>query len=145
MKAPLLLSLALVMLTASCAKKTIPTVDAASPLTGTYWKLVELNGQPFTETGGKPAFISFQAEGRFSASAGCNSLMGGYETQNDFTLSFKPNMASTMMACPNEELEKRFKDMLSNVNNYTIADNKLSLSKNRMAPLARFEKAVQPK
>ena len=144
MKSSLFSLLAAVLLLVSCAKKTTPTVDAATPLAGTYWKLVELNGQPFA-TSGKPAFLLLQADGKFSGSAGCNTILGGYETQNNFNLQFKSNMASTMMACPNQATEDAFKQMLADVNNYAIAGDKLSLSKNRMAPAARFEKSVQPK
>ena len=137
--------LAAILLLASCAKKTTSAMNAPTPLTGTYWKLVELNGQPFNATGGKGAYLLLQADGKFSSSAGCNTIFGGYETQNNFNLQFKPNMASTMMACPDQATEDAFKQMLADVNNYAIAGDKLSLSKNRMAPAARFEKSVQPK
>lgn len=131
-------------LASSCASKSTSATSGTPALVGTYWKLVELNGQPFTSAG-KPGFLMLQADGRFSASAGCNTILGGYETKNNFDLSFKPNMASTMMACPDAQTEEQFKEVLSNVNNYAISGNNLSLSKNRMAPMARFERAVQPK
>jgi heat shock protein HslJ len=144
MKNFLVLLFAAAVFAPSCAKKSTSATTGTPALVGTYWKLVELNGQPFTSAG-KPGFLMLQADGRFSASAGCNTLKGGYETKNNFDLSFKPNMASTMMACPDAQMEERFKEVLSNVNNYAISGNNLSLSKNRMAPMARFERAVQPK
>lgn len=60
-------------------------------------------------------------------------------------LSFKSNTAASQMACLDQATEDRLTQMLSEVSNYTIAGDKLSLSKNRMAPMARFEKAIQPK
>jgi heat shock protein HslJ len=43
-----------------------------------------------------------------------------------------------MMACPDMELQDRFMKALEMADNYTIAENVLSLNKARMAPLAKF-------
>jgi heat shock protein HslJ len=137
----------------SCAPKTTPTTLPAAipengntPLVGTQWKLVELFGKPVEGSDVKSAgFILLQKDGRFSSSAGCNTILGGYELKEPFAISFKSNMASTMMACPNAEKEDQFKKVLAETNAYQLSGNKLSFSKNKMAPFARFEAVVQPK
>jgi heat shock protein HslJ len=148
MKKTSLFVLILITLIASCTKKstvsTIPSAETA--LVGTYWKLIEIQGQPVDESKlSKPPFLLLNADGRLSTSAGCNTMMGGYTLKEPLGITFSPNMAATMMACPDMKMEDEFKAILAEVNNYAIAGNYLSLSKNKMAPLARFEKAVQPK
>lgn len=138
-----------------CTPKSMPPTDklpditnandGKNPeLTGTRWKLIELYGKEFKESAmGKPGFLLLQLDGRFSASAGCNTLMGAYEIAMGTRIRFKPEMASTMMACPDMETEQRFKEMLLAVNTVSLFGSSLSLSSNRMAPFARFEAVVQ--
>ncbi len=143
-----LIVLILVTLVASCTKKTTVSVTTTSEtaLVGTYWKLIEVQGQPIDASKfGKPPFLLLNADGRLSTSAGCNTMMGGYTLKEPYGITFSQNMAATMMACPDMKMEDEFKAILTEVNNYAISGNFLSLSKNKMAPLARFEKAVQPK
>jgi heat shock protein HslJ len=44
-----------------------------------------------------------------------------------------------MMACPDMSVEDAFMKAMQEVDNYSLADGKLSLNKARMAPLLRFE------
>ena len=131
----------------ACAPKNNSGETAGSqPLVGTQWKLVELFGKPVSEADtNKEGFLLLQKDGRFSASAGCNTLLGGYELKEPMGITFQSNMASTMMACPNSEPEENLKKVLSETNAYQLAGNKLSLSKNKMAPFARFEASIKPK
>lgn len=148
MKKNSLIVLIMITIIASCTKKTnlSTTPSAETALVGTYWKLIEVQGQPVDESKlSKPPFLLLNADGKLSTSAGCNTMMGGYTLKEPLGISFNPNMAATMMACPDMKLEDQFKAILTEVNNYAISGNFLSLSKNKMAPLARFEKAVQPK
>lgn len=148
MKINSLFVLILMVLIVSCAKKNIvsTTPAAETALVGTYWKLIEIQGQPVDDSKlTKPPFLLLNADGRLSTSAGCNTIMGGYTLKEPLGITFSQNMATTMMACPDMKMEDDFKKILTEVNNYAISGNFLSLSKNKMAPLARFEKAVQPK
>ncbi len=148
MKKNSLFVLILITLITSCSKKsTVSTTPSAeTALVGTYWKLIEIQGQPVDESKlSKPPFLLLNADGRLSTSAGCNTMMGGYTLKEPLGITFSPNMAATMMACPDMKMEDEFKAILTEVNNYAISGKYLSLSKNKMAPLARFEKAVQPK
>ncbi len=110
-------------------------------LTGTYWKLTELMGQPIVNTDDtlKEMHIILKSEGnQINGHGGCNSFMGGYTLLVGNRISFT-QLANTMMACSNMDKEKEFMDQLQKVDNYAITGNKLSLHKARMAPLARFE------
>jgi heat shock protein HslJ len=148
MKSTSMLVMIVITVIASCTKKSSVTTtpSAETALVGTYWKLIEVQGQPVDESKfSKHPFLLLNADGKLSTSAGCNTMMGGYTLKEPLGISFSPNLAATMMACPDMKLEDQFKAILTEVNNYAISGNYLSLSKNKMAPLARFEKAVQPK
>lgn len=109
------------------------------------WQMVELMGEKVSEMDPKPdkaAFLYLDSEDNsMSASAGCNNLIGSYELQEGSRITFDSNMASTLMACPNPEMEEAFKEVLSRADNYSLNEDgtMLSLNKARMAPLARFE------
>jgi heat shock protein HslJ len=109
------------------------------------WQLVELNGQPVLPPPGREgAFLELDsAQGRVTGNASCNRFFGGYDLTANNRLEFAPNLASTMMACPELERERAFLDALGRVDNYAIADGVLSLNRARMAPLARFQAAGQ--
>jgi heat shock protein HslJ len=70
--------------------------------------------------------------------AGCNRIFGKYELTEGNHVSFS-GVASTLMACPEMEMEEKVKKALEMVDNYSINGNQLMLAKARMAPLARFE------
>jgi copper homeostasis protein (lipoprotein) len=123
------------------AKTVIKTGNPAVgkfTLAETKWKLVELNGKPVKQVGKKPYILKLNSkDGRFSAFAGCNNMMGSYVMKTSYSLTFS-GVASTMMACPNMDLEQKFGTMLEKVDNYVIVEDKLQLNKAKMAPLARF-------
>ncbi len=111
-------------------------------LTETYWKLIELNGEPMvpSETNKKEMNIIIKKDGNIvNGHGGCNSFRGTYtllEGTDRITFS---QMASTLMACIDMKKETEFMDVLLKVDNYSIKGNILSLNKARMAPLAKFE------
>ncbi|MCG7754198.1 copper resistance protein NlpE N-terminal domain-containing protein [Flavihumibacter cheonanensis] len=112
-----------------------------SGITEKYWKLVELNGQPVTKTDDmrkEPHMILRTAGRRVNAHGGCNSYMGSYELQPGNRIRFT-KMAGTLMACPNMEVEDRFRQVLEMADNYNLNGDTLFLNKAKMAPLARFE------
>lgn len=102
------------------------------------WKLVELNRVKITNDKNKPMFIHLIKDNQFTAFAGCNNMMGNYVMKTSYSLSFSP-VASTMMACPNMDLEQKFAAMLEKVDSYTILEDELQLVKGKMVPLARFK------
>jgi copper homeostasis protein (lipoprotein) len=76
--------------------------SAVPPLRGTTWMLVELAGQAIVTPADKRApYVLLDAkEARYSGSAGCNQLIGGFESSGA-ALKFKGG-GMTMMACEPE-------------------------------------------
>ena len=75
---------------------------------------------------------------RAEAKAGCNNLNLGYKLKNEFQIKFSKGM-STIMACPDGNVEQEYLKVLTKVDNLTTDGKTLSLNKARMAPLAIFE------
>lgn len=105
---------------------------------GTRWRLVELSGKPVTDDERYPFIHLHAKEERLSGFGGCNSITGAYELKPGLRLRFT-NMASTMMACPDMDMEQEFFNVLAMTDNFACDGKTLSLHKARMAPLARFE------
>lgn len=119
-------------------KKVNPAIGKAT-LAETKWKLITLNGKVVTHKAKKDYFIELNSkDGRFTAYAGCNNIMGSYVMPSAFGLSFS-NVAMTRMACPNMDLESRFSKILEETDRYTIKDNILKLHKGKTLVLATFE------
>ena len=90
----------------------------------------------------REAFIILKDEdNRVNGNGGCNTLFGTYEIERTTNRIKFSQMASTMMACLNMEIENELKRALEMADNYSLsADGKyLSLNRARMAPLAGFE------
>lgn len=99
---------------------------AQTKLTGEDWKITMLEGEPAPEKA--ELTINFGPEQRVSGHSGCNRFMGGY-TQDGLSLEFT-QMASTMMACPPEqmELERKVGDLLARTKQFTVTkDGELEL------------------
>ncbi len=106
------------------------------------WELIELRGQPFEKKEDqKGGSIEFKMEtGMFAGVNTCNNFFGQYELLEGDRIKFG-QAGSTLMACPDNEAEQAFMEVLKMADNYTVADGILSLNKGKMAPLARFELA----
>ena len=77
------------------------TRRAPAELVNTYWRIREIDDADPPSEGlrREPYLLLHDADGpRFAATAGCNTLIGGFERDGD-TLSFGA-AASTLMACP---------------------------------------------
>lgn len=117
----------------------------ASPLRGTQWKLVQLQGNP-VETGGgreEPHLILSGSDTRVSGSGGCNRITGPFELNGDRIKL--PRMAMTMMACiAGMEQEQRFLRTLEGVERFRIQGNILEFMNAAGDPAARFEAVPRP-
>jgi putative lipoprotein len=108
-------------------------------LTETYWKLVELDGQPAGPgAGGRELHMVLTGEGsRVRGFSGCNRFTGGYQS-NSGELNFT-QLASTRMACmEGMELEQRFLDALGRTNRFTIRGDQLTFYSGDVKPTMRF-------
>lgn len=110
---------------------------------GRRWKLIELEGRPIEwHPDGRGASLLLDAERSVASGSGsCNSFSGPYAIKIGNRISFGPNLAVTMMACPDMTTEEGFLDVLRRVDSYAVAGGVLSLNRARMAPLARFAPA----
>lgn len=106
------------------------------PFTQTKWKLVEIMGN---EVKNSEAFISFEPESnRVFGHNSCNSFSGTYEIKNSSQITIS-QVAATMRACLDVNVEPEFMEILKKADNYSHNGNRLTLNKARMAPLAVFE------
>jgi len=115
-----------------------PTPNAS--LVNTYWKLVEIGGQPATlGAGDRELHMVLTSEGaRVSGFSGCNRFTGLYEL-TDSQLRFK-SVASTRMACmEGMDQEKRFLEALGEVVRFTINGDSLALYTGDERLLLRFK------
>ncbi|SFT53540.1 META domain-containing protein [Lishizhenia tianjinensis] len=112
---------------------------AGVSLTQTEWKLVEIKGQPVTDslTNLVPTLFLDTLNQRVSGNASCNQYSGSFTTNNMFFLHFN-EMIATKKGCLGANIEQLFLSTLSKVDNYIITGNTLSLNKGKMATLMRF-------
>ena len=92
-------------------------------------------GKPFQTTeGGREGFIMFSMEtGSFSGNNTCNNFFGQYDLMEENRISFG-SAGSTRMACPDQDTERLFMEALQMADNYTVADNVLSLNTSQDGP-----------
>jgi heat shock protein HslJ len=126
----LLAAAALASMTA-CAPSPETKPAAASPtggaaLLGAEWMVTEIAGKGIVPNS-KPSILF--ADGRVSGAGSCNRFMGGYTVGADGLTLEMSQMASTMMACPDElmQQERIFLDTLGAVTGYSVAGNVLTL------------------
>ena len=91
-------------------------------LEGTTWKLSSFGLNRMAVPAG--ASIAFK-DGQYSGHGGCNGVGGNY-TLNDNMLSFAAGF-STMMACPELNLEHKYMKALEQVDSYKIEGDVLDL------------------
>lgn len=97
-------------------QRTVPALE------GTKWKLLSF-GLAHTAVPAR-ASISFK-DGRYSGNGGCNSIGGGYTIEGS-KITFREGM-STMMACPELDLEHKYLQALNRVETFVIEGATLDL------------------
>ena len=93
------------------------------------WKIKEVNGEAIPSGMEKQPFIAFDVKKKtIHGNAGCNLINGGFETStsNAKSISF-PGVASTMMACPDMDIETSFFKVLEDTKSFIIKNDKLTL------------------
>jgi len=104
------------------------SMTAKTSLVGTQWRSLEVDGAPLPPEAAGHGGLELGAEGnRYTASAGCNRLLGSYQLAGE-RLTFRPG-PMTRMACrdPLAELEDKLIAALRAVTGYRIAGNRLEL------------------
>lgn len=131
--------LAVALAGVACSPTTTTTTPAGSlPLLDTYWKLVQLGGEPVAESQREPHLLFAGDTSRATGSGGCNGIMGGFELKGDSLRLGQ--MVSTMMACPQGmEQEYQFLEALKTVVGYRVEGDRLALLDDGGVAVARFE------
>lgn len=114
-----------------------------SPLRGTLWQLIQLDGQRVTPASGqRMPQLTISADGtQVSGHGGCNRMSGPVEIRGD-RISFT-QLASTRMACPaGQQLESAFFDALERSARWKVSGDQLELKDSRGRVLARLQAAA---
>ena len=119
-----------------------PEKSTRSKLHGTYWMLVELNGNPAVPGMGKtqPYIRLHREQGSLEGSSGCNGVVGTYIVEQN-ALRFTPSGA-TLLMCPPAlmEQEQGLIRALKATSSYKIEGDTLELI-NGDQMVARFQAA----
>jgi heat shock protein HslJ/uncharacterized lipoprotein NlpE involved in copper resistance len=111
-----------------------------------YWKLVSLGGEPLevVESRREPHLVLRNQEKRYSATAGCNWMIGGYKVEGD-TIEFSAG-PSTRMACPPplRDMEEKLLRVLREAKFWSINGQVLELLDEGRAAIATFEAVYLP-
>ena len=101
------------------------------------WDIIELHETAVVPAEGQPfPFIGFDATGRVYGHAGCNRITGAIDPQAKPGTIDLSRMGSTMMMCPNMEVEREVFAALASVNRYRY------LSTNQMALCGKGKKPI---
>lgn len=112
---------------ASCA--TVEKTMTLNDIEG-EWNIVEAGGETLDTSKSKTKpFIGFNLkEGRVYGSSGCNRIMNTIDKNAKAGTIDLQHMASTMMACPDMETERKVLDALTKAKSYRKAGkNKVAL------------------
>lgn len=109
------------------------------------WRLSELNGTavstPSRQEPGKDVYLQFEEEqNRVTGSSGCNRIFGTYENMDERLKLGQ--LGSTMMACPDMELEQQFTQTIPRVAQFAIENDLLVLQDQTGKPVMKFYRTM---
>lgn len=115
-------------------------------LPNTYWRIVKLEGEPVPAVDDRrePHLILRYSENRYSATVGCNQLIGSWSVEGD-RLTFMAG-ASTLMACPPplDAREDILKQVLAATRSWRINGQVLEFFDGGGDSIATFEAVYLP-
>lgn len=121
--------------------QTCERAMSQASLPNQYWRLVSLGGEPVKAAEGRrePHLILRSEDNRYTATVGCNQMLGGYQVEGD-QIGFQAG-ATTLMACPPplDELESQFLRVLSTARKWSIGGQVLELFDGEGSSIATFE------
>lgn len=127
-------------------EETCEQTVSNTSLTNTYWKIVRLGKTDIKSGAGgrEPHLLLKEGETRFSATVGCNQLVGGFTRTGD-KLSFGP-AATTMMACPPplDDWERLLGRTLSATMSWRVNGQALELLDSSGMQIALFQSVPLP-
>lgn len=107
-----MMGVAAIIAFSSCGQKEVTDVKTLSG----EWVVVELNGAKIASSEDGPYLNLDFTEDRLSGKSGCNNMFGQIELSDSLASSIRfPQVATTMMACPDMEIETSFLKALDQV------------------------------
>jgi heat shock protein HslJ len=132
------LSVILLFSCTSMKKQTKPAAGGANPLKGTAWTLSRIPGFELEKTRKEPSIYFNDSTDRVNGYTGCNGYGANYTLKGN-TIKIG-EILSTKMACmPGMKTENKVMNVLSNVDHYTVASDKLTLMQGEKV-LAEFSR-----
>ncbi|WP_367914213.1 META domain-containing protein [Leadbetterella sp. DM7] len=123
------------------------TVQAAG--TGLFdkqWNLAEIKGNAVvldSSFHATPHLTFTESDSSVAGNAGCNQIGGGFMLTGSDGITFT-KMRSTLMACPNLEVEQQFVAELENIKKYRIEGTTLLLNNENSETLLKLEGIDKP-
>lgn len=117
-------------------------VASEQEIANKYWKLIELEGQAveMADYQEREQYFMLRSNGTVMGFAGCNQFNGQYELTPDNHISFNDNMAVSMKACPDVDVdESAFLKVFQLSNSYVVSGDSLSLTTEDGSVIAAFE------
>ena len=114
---------------------------ANEKLTGKTWKLIEINGNKVTSSDEKmkEAYLVFsQADQTVMGNNSCNAFNGSYVLMKGNKISIN-GVASTKMACRNNNIEKQLIEVLKLTDKYSVGANSLVFHAGELSSVAKFK------
>ena len=107
--------------------------------------MVEINGLAFTKTEeqNQPHLIFLPSEQQVAGSTGCNRIIGRYDLLPDGSLNLG-NLATTMMACPDMDIEAAFLEAFRQHERVLFESGSFNLQDTAGRVLARFQATPLP-
>ncbi len=131
---------------AACSPRNVKTPPQNVPLLGTWWRVVEVDGQRADFVVGQKIdfYITLSKQGRLTGSGGCNHLDATF-VQSGRNLRFG-RIATTRMACSPEIMvrERAFVEALRNTDAYDQEERELKFYDRSMHTLLRFTAVRRP-
>jgi heat shock protein HslJ len=128
----------LILILAACASGS----QSGGGLTGSFWALTELNGQP--PVAGTGISAQFTADGNVGGSAGCNRYRGTY-TASGNKITFAAPLATTMMMCEQAVMDQEaaYLKTLGEAKTFAVKGEQLTLTAGDGTVLAVFQAQSQ--
>lgn len=118
----------------------LQTASKPEDLLNKDWRLKELNGSSIVLDTTFPNYphMKFENLTNVGGNLGCNGFGGNVKVGGADSISFS-QVVSTQMACPNLDIENRFRTALENTKTFKIDGNTLLLNNDRKEVIAKLE------
>ena len=120
----------------------VSTPENDHEIVNKYWKLKSLDGKAIqmAENQEREQYFILKSDSTVTGFAGCNQFHGQFELRDGDRIRFNENLATTMKACPDVDInESDFLNVFKVADNYSIDGDTLYLNVGKRAPLAIFE------